>query len=518
VPLIFLSYRHVEPDEALAQELLAALSGAGHAVFIDRKMQVGTEWVEEIRRQIDACDFFVVLLSGESIRSDMVRQEVRQAHGLRRSRGDGRPGILPIRVNFAGELPYDLAAYLDAFQYALWRPGEPSATIVGELLTAIAGGVGLPHAARVEGAEATPAEVRGLFDATDARGAPLPQADPRLAGELVAETGTVHLDSPFYVQRAADGELLREVLGAGTTTAIKAPRQHGKSSLMARAHAAARQQRVTSLYLDFQLVDPTHLESLDSLLSYLALRFARAFKAPRRPAEVWEEGLGAVENLTDFLTANVLGTASDSDRRLILLDEVDHIFDRPYRTHFFAMVRGWHNLRAVEEEWCRLNLVLAHSTEPQLWIEDLHQSPFNVATRIALAPFTPEEVAELNERHGRPLSPGELGELGALLAGQPYLVRQALYAVASGTADFPALVATAAEDTGPFGDHLRRLLWRLRNRPELTRALRQALYDGGVEDEQPFQRLKAAGLLAGATRGEARLAFGLYEHYFRRHL
>jgi hypothetical protein len=50
---IFLSYkRHIEPDHGLATYLHQRLVEAGHAVFIDTAMRVGTAWLEEIDRQI----------------------------------------------------------------------------------------------------------------------------------------------------------------------------------------------------------------------------------------------------------------------------------------------------------------------------------------------------------------------------------------------------------------------------------------------------------------------------------
>lgn len=43
----------------------------------------------------------------------------------------------------------------------------------------------------------------------------------------------------------------------------------------------------------------------------------------------------------------------------------------------------------------------------------------------------------------------------ALLHGHPYLVRQALYLVASGQTSAIDLFQQAVSDRGPFGDHLR---------------------------------------------------------------
>ncbi len=118
---IFLSYRHVLPDEHLAEGLCAFLEARGLRVFLDKQIKVGLDWVAEIDRQLRASDRFVVLLSEASIRSDMVRQEIQTAYELRQA---GTMQIFPVRLGFEGKLPYDLASYLNRIQYALWNPGD----------------------------------------------------------------------------------------------------------------------------------------------------------------------------------------------------------------------------------------------------------------------------------------------------------------------------------------------------------------------------------------------------------
>lgn len=81
---VFISYRHVAPDQDLAHFIEQALKERGQRVFVDTQMLVGTRWVDEIERQLRTADFFVVLLSSESIRSEMVRWEVKLAHQLAR--------------------------------------------------------------------------------------------------------------------------------------------------------------------------------------------------------------------------------------------------------------------------------------------------------------------------------------------------------------------------------------------------------------------------------------------------
>src|SRR4051812_38073557 len=53
----FISYAHASrEDEALSATFAQALSAAGHRVFFDRQMEIGTAWAEEIERQLLACD------------------------------------------------------------------------------------------------------------------------------------------------------------------------------------------------------------------------------------------------------------------------------------------------------------------------------------------------------------------------------------------------------------------------------------------------------------------------------
>ena len=88
----------------------------------------------------------------------------------------------------------------------------------------------------------------------------------------------------------------------------------------------------------------------------------------------------------------------------------------------FGLFRSWHNERALDPQgpWGRFTLAIAYATEAHLFITDLNQSPFNVGTRLALADFTLEQVAELNWRYGSPLrGEPELAGFVHLAGGHP---------------------------------------------------------------------------------------------------
>jgi hypothetical protein len=507
MPKIFISYRHVDPDQALAAELAAFLEGARLSVFVDTKIRVGQEWVEQIERELRSSQYFVVLLSEDSIRSDMVRREVKLAHTLKKAE---QLTILPVRVGFEGELPYDLGSYLDLIQYSFWKVGEPFAAICNQILQEIQNpnvaieDVEEPH-------EACPQRLRTLAEATELRGAPLPAADPRF------ETGAVGLDSPYYVRRQADDRVAKLVRDRGVTVLIKGPRQVGKTSLLARGQAMAKSDGQSTLYVDFQLIDEAHFASLRSILFYFAHRMAREFRTTLKPAELWDDILGSPESLTIFVEQAVL--ENPKARVTLCLDEVDRIFQFPFRNGFFAMLRAWHNTRSRSELWNRLNLLIGHSTEPALFIDDINQSPFNIGEVFRLFDFSRVEVERLNEINGWPVRTSVgLGDLMNLVGGHPYLIRQSLYVLRTGISGIEELKRVAVGDNGPFGDHLRRLLWALRDRERMRAALKQIIRDECCADEADFQRLKSAGLVQGESRQSASPRCDLYRQYFSKHL
>lgn len=207
---VFLSYRHVPRDEELAEGLCAYLQARGLRVFLDKQILVGLDWVEEIDRQLRASNAFVVLLSEDSIRSDMVRQEIQTAHKLQR---DGKMTIFPVRVGFEGELPYDLGGYLNHIQYALWHPGDSQEKLFARLHSAITGSASLPVTPSTDNTSVI--SLADLSAAAEQKGAPLPAADPR----IVLETGTIRLDSPFYIRRREDGIVERCLTQQGASRA-----------------------------------------------------------------------------------------------------------------------------------------------------------------------------------------------------------------------------------------------------------------------------------------------------------
>ncbi|WP_366931377.1 AAA-like domain-containing protein [Nostoc sp. JL34] len=321
--------------------------------------------------------------------------------------------------------------------------------------------------------------------------------------------------SAFYMERSSDALTLQTIERQGVTITIKGPRQMGKSSLLIRTiHTAVNAGKRVAL-LDFQLFDKAALTNADLFFRQFCTWLTDELEMTDKVDEYWNTPLGNSQRCTRYVGRYLLKEFGNPI--VLAMDEVERVFDTDFRSDFFGMLRSWHNSRATTPIWKQLDLALVTSTEPYQLIDNLNQSPFNVGLVIDLEDFTAAQVADLNRRHGSPFNASEEKQLIALLGGHPYLVRLALYSVASDRLYPTELFANAIADNGPFGNHLRNHLFRLHNKQELVHGMFQVIRQNTCEDERIFFRLRGAGLV----RREGRVVFPrcqLYTDYFWEHL
>jgi hypothetical protein len=510
---LFICYkRNVDPDQKLADYLYEFLTAQGHDVFIDGSLRTGETWLEKIDQQIKISDFLVVLLSKASADSEMVKAEVRRAYEYRKQQG--HPHTLPVRIAYEGMLPYSIDAFLDPLQYVVWQNEADNEHVGRDIQAAIEGR--LPEQEPIQ-----PRSASGEFAVSDdgriiaddeTLHPPLPEFDPRWIEELEAPGGAVKLRSRFYVEREADARLKREIVRAGTTTTIRAARQTGKSSLLVRGVHHACQNGAKVVCLDMQRVDRDHLETSDVFLRYLAECIIHKLRLDLTEVErSWHSSLGPQDKLTYLMEDYVL---PECDTPTVLaLDEADRLLGTDFYKDFFALVRSWHNSRALDDRWNKINIVMVISTEPYLLIDDVTQSPFNVGLKLYLQDFDEAQVRDLNRRHGSPVREKDFPQLMRLISGHPYLTRKALYTLVTERSTWADLMRVAPTDHGPFGDHLRHHHWLLRDEPVLRKALGQVIRHERCTDDMAFFRLLRAGLVKGSG-DVCRCRCDLYRMYF----
>ena len=484
---IFISYkRGTAPDESVALAVFQALSEQ-HDVFIDQTMLVGTHWAERIEAELRQSDFLISFLTQSAVNSEMVKGEIETAHHL--GKQQGKPMILPVRLTYREPFAYPLSAYLNGINWAFWENPSDTPRLIQELRQAIAGNT-LSINTDLAKTELT---TRAVASAPEVQiPSPLPAAQPAV---LEMPEGTMDPESQFYVERSTDAIALNAIQRQGVTITIKGPRQMGKSSLLIHVVDAAIKANKRVAFLDFQLLNRAALAQGDSFFRQFCEWVTTQLELPDRVEEYWRGETGYSQCCTRYMQSYVLKELGGP--LLLAMDEVDRIFETEFQSDFFGMLRGWHNSRALPTTriWRNLDLALVTATEPYHLIENLNQSPFNVGAVITLADFTLEQVADLNRRHGSPFNPTQEWQLMDWVSGHPYLVRKALYLVASQQCRVEDLFAQAIADRGPFGDHLRYHLFRISDRPDLVSGLRQVIQNQTCGDDRALRLLRAAGLV-----------------------
>lgn len=74
---IFISYSH--KDKAYIHKLQEALRNEGFEVWVDDRIDYGTEWPKVIQKHLDECDAFIIVVSDNAYESKWVQNELARA-------------------------------------------------------------------------------------------------------------------------------------------------------------------------------------------------------------------------------------------------------------------------------------------------------------------------------------------------------------------------------------------------------------------------------------------------------
>ncbi|WP_300452623.1 AAA-like domain-containing protein, partial [Accumulibacter sp.] len=238
--------------------------------------------------------------------------------------------------------------------------------------------------------------------------------------------GALPPDDPFYVERAADAQLL-ELCRAGTFCYVLSSRQMGKSSLVARAAQALRDEGTTVAALDLSPSGST--AGGDAERWYLSvLDRIEAACAPATELYDWWDRRRRTLTLGDGFVAyfREVVLPETSGRLVVFVDEIDSTLGLDFTDDFFAAIRAMHNLRAIEPAFARLSFVLIGVATPAELIHDALHTPFNIGVRVELNDFEPDEARPLVAAIGLPAEdvPRVLQRVLHWTGGQPFLTRK----------------------------------------------------------------------------------------------
>lgn len=511
---VFISYRDQEPDRNLAEKFYTFLQEQQYSVFMaGESLRLGESWSYRINAELQRCDYFLLLLSPESATSEMVTEEVKHAKMLREQGQNNRPVILPIRVNFSMDDPlnYELRGYLQKIQQREWHSDADTPVLLKEVQAIISAG----HE-NISGKQTKQTTLSPHHDTIDRP--PLPVAEPELHRE---PGGAVPLKSGLYVERSPiEMDCYEEIMQPGALIRIKAPRQMGKTSLMARILRHAKEQGCEAIPLSFQRADSQLFTNLDNLLYWFCSQIGRRLKQLQSLDDYWV-GYGSKDKCNAYFEECLL---ENIDRPIVLgLDEVDRVFPhREVADDFFSLLRSWYEAARYgdfgSELWEKLRLVVVHSTEVYVPL-NINQSPFNVGKNVELPEFNAHQMSDLAQRYDLACTSQQIDQLTQMIGGHPYLIRKAFYHFRRKDIAFDTFMSTAATEAGIYGDHLRRHLLNLENYPELTKAFHQVVSRNKPVnlDAESAYKLESMGLVK-LEGNNAAPRYDVYRQYFCDHL
>jgi hypothetical protein len=324
-------------------------------------------------------------------------------------------------------------------------------------------------------------------------------------------------ESQFYVERDPIESLCYEtLLQPGSLMRIKAPKLMGKTALMEKILAKVAQHGYRTVSLSLEMADrKTHLTNLNKFLRWFCLNLSREMNLTNQLEDYWdEEGIGAKVSCTTYLEEYLL---AEADIPLVLcLDDVDLLFPYPeVYEDFFGLLRSWYEKARSRENWKKLRLAIAHSTDVYIRL-NINQSPFNVGLPIELPELTREQVRTLARQYGLATDSTFIDPLMELVGGHPYLLQQAFSHLKS----FPhitleELLAEAATDAGIYRHHLREHWLSLQQEPKLMTAFQLVITCNApvrLETISAYQ-LQSMGLVKLAGN-EVEPRCQLYRYYF----
>jgi transcriptional regulator with XRE-family HTH domain len=458
----------------LSQQLQHALIAAHHHVSIPGKNT-------PLNSSLQQADYWLILISQESVISEILLEDVRHAKELHQITPQ-KPAIFPICLDLNISSSFDLIQLLQGIQLWQWHCTENPSILISEILQILTEcRTSLPanHKLAVEWSAIRKIgrlgnggmEREGIIPTSET---PLPVAAPELP------EGQVELISHFYINRPPIESLCYETIRQpGALIRIKAPRQMGKTSLMARILHHAERQGSHSVALSLQLANQRVFANSDTFLQWfcasisleLGLLNSEQLAKYAQLAEI----IGSNQSCKAYFEQYLLPEISTSIT--LGLDEVDRVFQSPeIADDFFGLLRSLHEEAKRRDIWKKLRLVVVHSTEVYIPL-DINKSPFNVGLPIELPEFNIQQVAELATRHGLDWQTNQVEQLMELVGGHPYLIRLTMYRISRHGVTLEELLKSAPTEAGIYTDHLRRHLWNLEKYPELIIAMREIVAD-----------------------------------------
>ena len=326
------------------------------------------------------------------------------------------------------------------------------------------------------------------------------------------------MDSSLYINRPPLESLCYKAIGQpGATINILAPKQMGKTSLIARILAHAKTLGYHTVSVSLQLADAEILQNLERLLQWLCTRVSKklglANAIPNR-----DRSLASKSNASDYFEDVVL---ANLDRPLVIaIDELNQLFAYPdIAREFLLLLRTWSEQakegNADINPWHKLRLVTVYSTEI-LMPSSIDPSVLNTGLVIELPEFTPAQVQDLAYRCQQEITGPQTQQLIALLGGHPYRLQLAFYYLQQQTITLEQLLENSALATAIYAHYLEQLWWNLQRYPNLLPSFTEIVRQSSPVDCEAVQASQLCKMgLVHLQAVQASLACELFRPFFR---
>ncbi len=333
-------------------------------------------------------------------------------------------------------------------------------------------------------------------------------------------------DPSWYVHRQAEEQMAQDYLEfPGKPAVLWGPELFGKTWLLKYVLNERRKPsegRCKVVSVNLELFDQRSKSSLSSFLRELAMHVVNSFHGHRDEVEQAWVSDNPMSNITWLMERSILPRMDHNDGVVLLaIDRADTVWDSPFASEFFGLLRAWAENGVEEEPWQRLRLLLSVSTTPALLIHNARQSPFNLTEPVRLGDFDQDQTLRLAQLYGLRPSAAELDAVRALIGGHPYLLRLLFYSSRKQGAPLLQLLDEDPKKSKVFDGFLDQALQRLQEQPAVGGAF-TALLTGPPSrlsslDRNARHKLEQAGLIESdeATSG-FRVRYQLYQRLRRK--
>ncbi|WP_293339259.1 AAA-like domain-containing protein [Microcoleus sp. CAWBG58] len=348
---------------------------------------------------------------------------------------------------------------------------------------------------------------------------------PQLVSDKLKETcgilsGNRQKVEFYYIERDCERKCYDKILENGALIRIKAPQKMGKTLLVDKILDRASQAGYKTALLSFEEADSEVLGDYRKLLQWLCVTLGDLLELENKLAAHWDDTLGGINpNVTKYLERYLF---KDFSQPLVLvLEKVDLVFEQAtFNVDFCRLLRAWHDAAKRNDRrgaiWQKIRLIVVHATEVYSSL-DINSSPLaGVGFTPPLPDFTVDEVKQLARQYRHNwLSEAEIKQLMVMFGGYPYLVQTAFAYLQTPECCLTKLLEISPTAQSPFINHLRELLGKLEECPELTEVYRELVNKNQpmiLKTHQTF-KLESMGLLR-VKNNDCFPRCDLYRQYF----